>query len=249
MYISVVILTCNQQALTMRCLGSLASFIADDECEVILVDNGSTDGTIDMVHLRFPKVKTIALPENRGVAAGRNVGLGAASGEYLMILDNDTVADRHTIFALADYLRRHPEVGLVAPKLVSPQGEVQTSYKRFPGLGVKIGNIMRGARHTSVSRKIPMREMEPFYLIGAAQMFPRDVYHMAGPLDENIFYGPEDADFCMSVRSVWKRIVYLPSLTIVHDWQRATTRRVLSPAGRRHIAGLLYFYAKHRRLF
>lgn len=249
MHISIVVLTCNQRELTLRCLRSLAGIIADKDCEVILVDNGSGDGTTEEVNRRFPTVRTIPLPENKGVAAGRNIGLRAAKGDYLMILDNDTIADRPTILALADYLRRHPEVGLVAPRLVSPTGEVQASFKRFPGLGVKIGNVMRGAKHTSVSRKIPTRDMEPFYLIGAAQMFSRDVYEMAGPLDENIFYGPEDADFCMSVRSVWKKIVYIPSLTIIHDWQRATTGRVLSPAGRRHIAGLLYFYAKHRRLF
>ena len=80
-------------------------------------------------------------------------------------------------------------------------------------------------------------------------MFTRDVYQMAGPLDENIFFGPEDADFCMSVRSLWKKVVYYPALTIIHDWQRATNRSPFSQQARRHAAGLLYFYAKHRRIF
>jgi len=249
MHISVVVLTCNQRKLTMRCLSSLSGFIADEDCELILVDNGSTDGTTEEVRRRHPSVHIIELPENKGVAAGRNIGLRHCRGEYLMILDNDTIADKATIFALAEYLRRHPEAGIAAPRLVSPTGEVQASFKRFPGLGVKIGNVMRGSKRTSVSRKIPTKNMEPFYLIGAAQMFTRDVYEMAGPLDEKIFYGPEDADFCISVRALWKKIVYIPTLTIIHDWQRATTGRVFSRSGRRHIAGLLYFYAKHRRLF
>lgn len=249
MYISVVILTCNQRDLTLRCLRSLSRLIEDADCEVILVDNGSTDGTLEAVSSRFPKVKTISFDTNRGVASGRNAGLAIAQGEYLMILDNDTVADRDTIYRLASFLKQHPEVGIVGPKLVSPDGEVQRSFKRFPGLGVKIRNILAGKHRTSTVTKAPLRVMEPFYLIGAAQMFPRQVYQMAGPLDENIFYGPEDADFCMKVRSLWKRVVYYPKVSIVHDWQRATTRRLLSPGALRHAAGLFYFYAKHKRFF
>lgn len=249
MKISVVVLTCNQREVTLRCLRSLARFIDEPDCELILVDNGSTDGTHEAVSQRFPKVKQIVLDSNKGVAAGRNAGLKQAAGDYLMILDNDTIADRETIFGLAEFLKRHPEVGIVAPKLVSPRGEVQRSFKRFPGIGVKIRNIIAGKHRTSISRNAPLRVIEPFYLIGAAQMFPREVYEMAGPLDENIFYGPEDADFCMKVRSLWKRVVYYPKLTIIHDWQRATTGRLLSPAAMRHAAGLFYFYAKHKRFF
>lgn len=247
MYISVVVLTCNQRELTLRCLRSLRSFIDEADCELILVDNGSTDGTADAVAEAFPAVRILRLAANRGVAAGRNAGLRICTGEYLMILDNDTIANRDTIFGLAAFLRRHPEVGIVAPRLISPEGATQKSFKRFPGLAVKIRNVIAGKNRTSVTRKVPVRELEPFYLIGAAQMFPRDVYLMAGPLDERIFYGPEDADFCMAVRSLWKRVVYCPQFTIIHDWQRSTTKKLLSSAARRHARALLYFYAKHRR--
>lgn len=247
MYISIVILTCNQKELTLRCLHSLSRFIADDDCEIVLVDNGSTDGTSEAVRNQFPKVRQLIFHTNKGVAAGRNAGLRLCTGEYLMILDNDTIADRDTIFGLAEFLRKHPDVGVVAPKLLSPDGQVQKSFKRFPGLPVKIHNVLLSKNKTSVTRKVPTRELEPFYLIGAAQMFPRDVYLMAGPFDENIFFGPEDADFCMSVRSVWKRVVYYPALSIIHDWQRSTTKKIFSAAGRRHAKALLYFYAKHKR--
>lgn len=249
MTVSVVILTFNQRELTLRCLRSLQRFIADPEGEVVLVDNGSTDGTADDVARLFPKVRQIKLDSNLGVAAGRNAGLRECRGEYLMILDNDTIADRDTIFGLAEFLRRHPEVGVVAPRLVSPDGKVQRSFKRFPGVTQKLANLIGGRKHTSTTCRVPKKAIEPFYLIGAAQMFTRDVYQMAGPLDENIFFGPEDADFCMSVRSLWKKVVYYPALTIIHDWQRATNRSPFSPQARRHAAGLLYFYAKHRRFF
>lgn len=248
MHISVVILTCNQCAVTLRCLRSLAALISRPDCEVILVDNGSDDGTQQEVSRLFPAVRQLRLDDNRGVAAGRNAGLAAAKGEYLMILDNDTIADADTILSLAAFLRRHPEVGVVAPRLVGPDGKVQRSYLPFPGVARKISNLF-GNRSRCAVRRLPTRALEPFYLIGAAQMFTRDVFDMAGPLDENIFFGPEDADFCMAVRSMWKKVVYYPALTIVHDWQRGSSRRPFSRLSRRHAAALLYFYAKHRRLF
>ncbi|MDE5629883.1 MAG: glycosyltransferase family 2 protein [Muribaculaceae bacterium] len=248
MKISVIVLTCNQRELTMQCLRSLAKFFAEDDNELILVDNGSSDGTADKVRKTFPEVRIIELAENRGVAAGRNIGLAAAKGEYLMILDNDTIASPKAVKALATYLEKNPEVGIVAPRLVSPEGKVQRSYKGFPGIGVKLSNVLARGKN-SIATKPPIKITEPFYVIGAAQMFTRLVYELAGPLDEKIFFGPEDADFCMAVRGIWKKVVYLPHITIIHHWQRSTHKRLLSKGSARHAGALLYFYIKHHRFF
>ncbi|MCM1067176.1 MAG: glycosyltransferase family 2 protein [Muribaculaceae bacterium] len=247
--ISLVILTCNQRELTLRCLASLRDFLVEPVCELILVDNGSTDGTAEAVAKAFPAVRIVRLASNMGVAAGRNAGLREATGKHLMILDNDTLAAADTIFGLSAYLTRHPEVGLVAPRLISPDGEVQTSFKGYPGLGTKLRNVLGRRRDVAPEADRPDTPFEPFYLIGAAQMFPREVYERAGGLDEHIFFGPEDADFCMAVRRQGLKVVYYPRLTIVHDWQRATSRRLFSAAARRHAAGLFYFYRKHKRWF
>ena len=249
MRISLVILTCNQRDTTLRCLRSLERFMAEPDCELILVDNGSTDGTAEAVARKFENIRYVRLDENRGVAAGRNAGLRLAVGRHLMILDNDTIATPEAIYALSAYLDKHPDTGIVGPRLTNPEGLVQTSYKPFPGFGVKLRNVIAGASRTSIAANPPAEPFEPFYIIGAAQMFPRYVYEAVGGLDENIFYGPEDADFCMAVRKLGKKIVYNPHITIIHDWQRATTSRLLSAGARRHAAALLYFYRKHRRWF
>lgn len=247
--ISVVILTCNQRAYTERCLDSIRPLLGSDDCEVIVVDNGSVDGTAEMVETRYGNVVLIKSEYNRGVAAGRNFGLRRARGKYLMILDNDTIASAETVRSLAAYLAANPDVGLLAPRLISPNGTVQTSFKPYPGIISKISNIIRGRDRSSVAATYPTEPYEPFYVIGAAQMFPTEIYALSGGLDENIFFGPEDADFCMAVRSLGKKVVYLPSLTIVHDWQRATSRRLLSKGAFTHLRGLVYFYKKHRRWF
>lgn len=248
--ISVVILTCNQRAYTERCLDSIKPLLESDDCEVIVVDNGSVDGTAEMIEARYGDAVVLIKSEyNRGVAAGRNLGLRRARGRYLMILDNDTIASAETVRSLADYLTANSGVGLVAPRLVGPDGTVQTSYRSYPGFFSKISNIIRGRDRSSRATDYPTEPCEPFYVIGAAQMFPAELYVRIGGLDENIFFGPEDTDFCMAVRELGKKVVYLPSLTIIHDWQRATSRRLFSKGALTHLQGLIYFYKKHRRWF
>jgi len=232
----------------MRCLESLAGFTGAGR-EIVLVDNGSADGTADEVRRRFPDVRVLVSEKNLGVAAGRNLGLSVCSGNCLMVLDNDTIASSSTIEAMAAYLAAHSDVGVLAPCLVSPGGMVQESFKDYPGLGLKLRNLLRGRRSDGRIERSDLTVCEPFYVIGAAQMFRREMYEQAGPYDDRIFYGPEDADFCMAVRAAGKRVVYNPEFVIVHDWQRQTNAKPLSKIGRMHIKALIYFYIKHRRLF
>lgn len=239
--LSIVILTCNQIDFTRQCLQSLR----DVDAEIIVVDNASVDDTPRMIAEEFPRIKYIRNDHNIGVAPGRNVGLSHASGQQLMLLDNDTLPSIEVIASLSAYLDKHPEVGLVAPALVSASGELQASFKPYPGLGVKIANIFCRKRRV----ELPESPIEPCYVIGAAQMFTRRAWELAGPLDNKIFYGPEDADFCIRLRQCGLRVVYLPHVSIIHHWQRATNRRLLSPLARKHIAGLWHFWIKHRRFF
>lgn len=250
---SIVILTCNQRELTLRCLRSLEPYLdAHADTEVILVDNGSTDGTLEALKAfgerygeRFTAVRN---DDNRGVAAGRNIGLGHASGSVLMLLDNDTIATPDALGKLRTYVAAKRSCGIAAPRLVAPDGTVQPSAKPFPGIGIKVAHTLRPGSETSAERRA-MTAAHPFYVIGACQVFRADTFRLVGALDDNIFYGPEDADFCMRVRAAGLTIDYLPDVQIVHDWQRATRRNPLSRLGRRHARALAYFYRKHRRLW
>ena len=245
--LSIVIITHNQEATTLRCICSLAAVMARGDTEVILVDNGSIDGTCRSVATKFPCVTIIKNGENRGVAYARNRGIEQSRGDYVLILDNDTVANAEAIDGMVAYMDATPGVGICGCRLVGDNGEVQQSYKAFPGLLKKIRNVL--ARNKSGTAATPPTTVFfPEYVIGACQMIRRKVVEQVGLLDEAIFYGPEDADFCIRARSKGWETAYLPQYTIVHSWQRASSRNLFSRLSWLHICGLAHFYVKPRRI-
>ena len=247
--VSIVIITWNGKFHLQKCLSSLAGFSKRPGVEVILVDNGSSDGTVDWVKKTWPDVRLVALEENKGVAYARNRGLELATGDYLLILDNDTVVTEATLDGMVQYMEEHPRVGLCGCRLVDADGKVQESCKKFPGMTEKIANLLYGSRYRYAYGKKRMSEpFEPEYLIGACQLIRRKAFEDAGYLDERIFIGPEDADFCLRIHAKGWALRYLPQFTIMHYCQRLTNRHIFSPLGRKHISALFYLYWKYKRL-
>lgn len=253
MLLTIIILTHNGNGLTMRCVESVAPLLEkrDDIC-LIIVDNGSAESIDPIIKEKnfswAERIKVVTLDKNSGVAAGRNVGLKLANSKYILLLDNDTIVPENAIDDLLDVMETNPEYGLIAPCLVSPQGEIQKSFKPFPGIFEKIKNVI-GAKNTASPTHSSHDVLQPFYVIGACQLFRHSVLQKIGFLDEKIFFGPEDADFCMRVRNAGYIVAYIPNVRIVHDWQRVSHRSLLSKTSRKHIAGLFYFYRKWKKLW
>ena len=248
MRLSIILITYNGLGFLTRCLASLHDFIDNPSCEVIIIDNYSTDGTLNFLRENYPQLKLIVNSENRGVAAARNQGIKVAKGEKLLLLDNDTEATSTAINAMSDYLDSHPDVGLCSCQLVDKEGIPQDSCKPYPGLMIKLRNVLGIGNKTKYQ---PNEEgvIEPLYVIGACQMFGKNVAEKGGLLDEHIFYGPEDADWCIRIKKAGYHIHCLNNYTIIHDYRRSTKKRPFSRLGRMHIKALLYFYWKHKRLF
>lgn len=246
--LSIIIITYNGLGFLTRCLDSLCTFVNDPTCEVIIIDNYSTDGTLDFLRENYPQLQLILNSENRGVAAARNQGIDVAKGEKLLLLDNDTEANDDAINAMSDYLDAHPDVGLCSCRLVDKDGIPQDSCKPYPGLMIKVRNVLgigNKMRYTPNVEGI----IEPIYVIGACQMFWRKVVDKVGMLDEHIFYGPEDADWCIRIKQAGWKTHCLNNYTIMHDYRRSTRRSPFSRLGRLHMKALLYFYWKHKKLF
>lgn len=251
MKLSIVIISWNSLPMLRACMAALGESLARPETELIWVDNGSTDHAADWMERWIADhgtdAKIIRLDRNRGVAYARNRGVEAATGDYVLFLDDDTEPTVRALEAMTDYVRSRPKVGICGVALRDREGNLQRSFKDYPGLGAKLRNVFRSLLGMKEKVTAPAKPTEICYVIGACQLVRREVFDRIGLLDESIFYGPEDADFCIRAREAGYVTVYLPSVSIMHHWRRATSRRLLSPLGRKHIAALFHFYRKHRR--
>lgn len=268
MQLSVVLISYNALHFLKPCLQALIPAVADDRenTEIVLVDNGSSDGTPDFIRVYYPDIRLYVLSCNKGVAYARNRGMEISSGKYILFLDADTIPNREAVKGMLAYMEEHPETGLCGSRLVDPSGCVQDSCKRFPAFAFKWNNWLMGIAEkmsfSSWKRRLTLRNekyhygdvsavsvpFSPDYLIGACQLIRRTVVEKVGLLDERIFYGPEDADYCLRIRKAGWSIVYLPQYELIHHWQRITQRKVFSRLAFRHIQGLMYFYLKYRRV-
>lgn len=248
--ISYIIITWNGLTLLQDLIHSLAQQMQREDVEVIVVDNGSTDGTQQWL-LQNPAIQTILLDENRGVAAARNVAMRQAKGEYLFILDNDIIANDKALTELEAYMDSQPQTGIAATALLLTDGSLQESCKAYPGIGQKVGNMLRRGKFSFYyARELAQGEpFEPTYVIGACQMIRRATYEQIGELDERIFYGPEDCDYCLRAQQNGWKVVYLPYAKMIHHCQRKTNTNPFTRLGLYHMKGLMYFYRKHRRFF
>lgn len=143
MKLSIVIISWNSLPMLRRCLESLRPVVSRQDVELIWVDNGSTDGSEEWVEREFPEVNSIILDRNYGVAYARNRGVEQAKGEYLLFLDDDTESTPESIDAMMRHLDTHPETGMCGVALRDGDGNLQDSFKEFPGIGVKVRNVLR----------------------------------------------------------------------------------------------------------
>src|SRR5437867_4390599 len=130
--LSIIVVNFRERDFLRECLRGIREAGPRLAYEVIVVDSGSTDGSVEMVRESFGDLKLIALPTNRGLAVANNVGLRAAMGRYILFLNPDINMVHEVIDELARYLDDHPDVGVVAPQLLNPDGSVQVSCYSFP---------------------------------------------------------------------------------------------------------------------
>jgi N-acetylglucosaminyl-diphospho-decaprenol L-rhamnosyltransferase len=253
--VSIIVIAHDVREEVHACLRSVADHARPVSVETILVDNGSSDGTVDSVCERFPDTRIVALDRNEGGSA-RNHGLRIATGRYRMFLDSDATLTPGALVNLVAFLDGRPDVGLVGPKLVYTNGDPQPSARRFPPLTLPLlrrpplsrwledGRAVR--RHLMLDVPVDgTRETE--YVIGAAQLFSRVAQEAAGELDPRIPFAPEDIDWCLSIREAGFKIAYRPEATVIHAYRRTTAQHPISREALDHLYGFAYFQWKWRR--
>jgi N-acetylglucosaminyl-diphospho-decaprenol L-rhamnosyltransferase len=251
--VSVCIVNWNCRDYLQACLQSLRESALDVSLEVLVVDNGSSDGAADMVAELFPEVVLIRNAENAGFARGNNQAAELARGRYLFFLNNDTVVPPGTLRGLLDYAQAHPEAGILGPQLRDEQGQPQLSYRARPTLpallhritwlrwlGLFRGKYRRYRGRNSDTGQTP-RSVE--ILMGAALFMPRAVFRACGAWDEEYTFGGEDIDLCARVSRRY-RIIYHPGLEIVH-FNRVSSRQHIGYSYSHTVIGVTRFLRKH----
>lgn len=261
--ISFIILTRNSQTLIERCLISYSYSIyqAGLKAEFIVVDNGSQDGTVEKVKRIFLNLPEncvgyiITLPKNIGTTKSRNQGLKKATGYFCVICDSDTEFMNGDWGKAISFLRENKQVGIIAGRMYYEDKTTQQSVKRFPTLGDKLLKLRKTFLKMSESTTDYYnnfdwsKTQEVDTAISAFWLFRKDLLEQIGLLDENIFYAPEDIDFCLRSWKIGKKIVYYPEIEIMHKTQRISHAKPLSYIALSHLCGLFYYFSKHHYLF
>jgi GT2 family glycosyltransferase len=257
--LSIIVLSWNTRELTAACLEAIAlamqarsrpETLPELSAEVILVDNGSSDGTVDLVRKQFPQVELIALPGNLGFAAGNNVGLRRARGRFALLLNSDTQVDRHALEYGIAFLRDHPDVGVAGLQLVHPDGRLQNSIHNFPSLVTEI--VPKWLLELALPRRFPSKRfrhagpVDVEAVLGACLFVRREAWERVGLLPEDYFLFLEETDWCWAMREAGFRVVHLPQARLVHH-SGASSKKKVPAATRIEYHRALYRFLRKRR--
>ncbi|MCS7223829.1 MAG: glycosyltransferase family 2 protein [Armatimonadetes bacterium] len=255
--LSIIIVSWNVKDDVIQCLQSLSSApeLAKGDWEIIVVDNASTDDTVDTVRRLFPFVRLIANRENVGFTRANNQGLKCSQSKYVFLLNPDTIADPKSIRKMVVFAEKAPEIGVIGPRLVGPDGTLQWSARSFPDIGAGL------FRNTPLSRLFPNTFYERRYLgkdlprdspsevdwvSGAALLVRRSVLNQIGLLDEDYWSYCEDVDLCWRVKAKGFKVIYYPEVTIVHKVGRSSDQRLVFSLFQHH-RSMWKFFQKHYR--
>jgi GT2 family glycosyltransferase len=253
--LGIVVVSWNVCELTERCLLSIEASLANSKLayKVVVVDNASDDGTVEMIAARFPQVQVQVNSANRGFAGGVNDGLallGVGTGmlatympRYMFVLNPDTEIVADAVEQLVAYLDAHPHVAVVGPQLRYADGSTQSSRRRFPTIAALFweSTLLEQcwpqnpwARHYRVEEREPTMEQAVDWLVGAALMIRCTAIVTAGGLDEHFFMYSEELEWQERItraQSHAQPIVFLPDATVMHYEGRSSEQNIL----RRHL--------------
>jgi hypothetical protein len=224
--LSICIVTYKTRALLAECLTSIYQNTRQTQFEIIVVDNASRDGTLEMLRDEFPAARVIANDRNAGFAKPINQALRVSQGRYALLLNNDTLVLPDALDRLVAFADAHPEIGICGPKVLSRDGTLQKQCRRsyatpwdlfcyFTGLSALFPRSPLFARYLMTYRD--ENETHPADAVsGSCMLIRRAVIEQIGLLDERFFAYQEDADYCFRAQRAGWQIYYYPQAQIIH---------------------------------
>jgi N-acetylglucosaminyl-diphospho-decaprenol L-rhamnosyltransferase len=221
--IRVVIVSYNVRDLLESCIRSLEEVVGY-ELQTWVIDNASADGTGDMVREHFPEVRLVCCDSNLGFAAASNLALREIDTDYVVLLNPDTVVLPGAFEAMVACLESEPRVAAVGAQLVSVDGELQTSHRRFPTFASVARSVLRAPRPVSQEAHDHGVPGPVDWVVGACLMTPARVLREVGVLDEAFFLYSEETEWCWRVWRGHGEVWHVPEARVVHVHGASTMR-------------------------
>jgi GT2 family glycosyltransferase len=233
MDLSIIIVNWEVRELLNRCLDSIFSHLKGRDFEIIVVDNASEDGSVEMIKRKFPQVKLITNEGNYGFAKACNQGIKIAQGKYLFFLNPDSEVVNNTFDRIINFMESHPQVGVGGCYLYYPDRRIQTSFYRFTSLTTLLGRALLLYSFLPKNRLTVRLFFEHFSqnepierVCGGAMVVRRKAFEEVGFFDESFFLYSEDEDLCYRMKQKGWEIAPIPNTRIIHHYNQSGKRNI-----------------------
>jgi GT2 family glycosyltransferase len=249
MDLSVIVVNWNTKDFLLQCLGSIYQFVKGLEKEVIVVDNGSIDGSLVAARERFPETMFIENQINLGFAEANNQALSLLKGKYILLLNPDTRMKEGNIESLLSFMDSHPEAGIVGAQLLNADGSKQNSIANFPSLATELLN--KSLLRWLFPKTFPGKErdysepIEVDSVIGACMMVRREAVDQIGLLDEDYFLFLEETDWCYRMKKAGWKIYHVPQAEVYH-FQGKSAEKMKKRAKVEFFRSRYHFFKKNK---
>lgn len=254
--LTISIVNYNTRNLLEQCLESIYENTEKISFEIIVFDNNSDDGSVELLKERFPQVKLIENDENIGLSGANNKVFLVAQGKHVLLLDSDTIVLPSVLQMLSKFLDAHPEVGAVGSSVLNPDFTLQGTARSFPApinaLFGRRSRLTKAFPNNRFSRRyltcLNKNDGEPFevdWVSAACLMFRREVIDLIGLMDEAFFVYWVDADWCKRIKDAGWKVYCVPQAKVVHMERYKIGQKISSKMIVDFHQGVYHFYRKH----
>jgi GT2 family glycosyltransferase len=231
----------------------LHSALSENADEIVVIDNASTDGSVDMLAVEFPSIHVIVLKHNIGFGAASNRGIEHCHSEHILLLNADTRMKPVALQSLNNYLAGHEQAAIVGPRILNPDGTLQTSCFHYPTpfhIFLYVSGLYQLIPQLPILKKRSLQKMSsrsPLsvpWILGAALAFRREQIQRLGGFDERFFMYFEEVDLCYRLSAQGQRIHFMPDAEIIHVGGGSTIQKGTWPYIQ-FFASLAQYYRKH----
>lgn len=253
MKLSILIVNWNTRDLAAKCINSILKHAPHFDFEIVIVDNASSDGSADTLVNLFghnKHIRVIQSLRNLGFARANNLAFENSHGEFILMLNPDTEVRENALTLMVEYVEAHPGVGILGPKLLNPDGTIQHSVRRFPGIWSSV-LVFSGLYRILRPQKYLMDDFsfeataDVDQVMGAALLTRRSIISDLGFLDDKFWLWYEEVDFCKRVKNAGYSVKFYPKAVVMHHGGEAFVQMPVYERKKTVAKSLIYYFKKH----